>query len=64
MVKKDQNREDIRPTFQAMETYLQIGIRLMDMQMVLKALNMFKELKRQPKNSTLKFLGNLKNLPV
>lgn len=47
-----------------METYLQIGIRLMDMKMVLDALEMFKKLNRHPKNSTLKFLGNLKNLPV
>lgn len=60
----DAMREDLRPTFNAMETYLQIGIRLMDMNMVLKALDMFKKLKRHPKNSTLKFLGNLKNLPV
>lgn len=43
--------------------YIQIGIRLMDMNMILEALNIFKELKRHPKNSTLKFLGNLKNLP-
>jgi tetratricopeptide (TPR) repeat protein len=60
----DAMKEDLRPTFNAMEAYLQIGIRLMDMKMVLEALEMFKKLNRHPKNSTLKFLGNLKNLPV
>ncbi len=54
----------MRPTFNAMETYLQIGIRLMDMNMILDVLDMFKKLKRHPKNSTLKFLGNLKGLPI
>jgi len=47
-----------------MEQYIQIGIRLMDMKMILDGLEMFKKLKRHPKNSTLKFLGNLKNLPI
>ena len=47
-----------------MENYIQIGIRLMDMKIVLEGLEMFKKLKRHPKNSTLKFLGNLKNLPI
>ena len=47
-----------------METYIQIGIRTMNMKMILDALEMFKKLKRHPKNSTLKFLGNLKNLPI
>jgi hypothetical protein len=47
-----------------METYLQIALRMMDMPRVLEALDMFKRLKRHPKNSTLKFLGNLKNLPI
>jgi hypothetical protein len=36
---------------------------MMDMKQVLDALKMFKEYKRMPKNETLKFLGNLKNLP-
>jgi len=36
----------------------------MDMRIILEALDMFKKLQRPPKNSTLKFLGNLKNLPV
>lgn len=57
-------KEDFRPTFNAMEQYIQIGIRLMDMNMILEGLDMFKKLKRHPKNSTLKFLGNLKNLPI
>ena len=60
----EEMREDFRPTFNAMEQYIQIGIRLMDMQMILDGLEMFKKLKRHPKNSTLKFLGNLKNLPI
>jgi hypothetical protein len=37
---------------------------MMDMQMILDGLEMFKKLKRHPKNSTLKFLGNLKGLPI
>lgn len=41
-----------------------MGIRLMNMHMVLEGLDMFKKLKRHPKNSTLKFLGTLKNLPI
>jgi hypothetical protein len=57
-------REDLRPTFNMLELYIQMGIRLMDMRMVLEALETFKKLKRHPKNSTLKFLGNLKNLPI
>jgi len=40
-----------------------MGIRLMNMHMILEALEMFKAIKRHPKNSTLKFLGTLKNLP-
>ena len=56
-------REDLRPTFNSLELYIQMGIRLMDMNMVLEGLNWFKKLKRHPKNSTLKFLGTLKNLP-
>lgn len=56
-------REDMRPTFNSLELYIQMGIRLMDMNMILEALEWFKKLKRHPKNSTLKFLGNLKNLP-
>ena len=47
-----------------METYIQIGIRTMNMKIILDGLEMFKKLKRHPKNSTLKFLGNLKNLPI
>ncbi len=43
--------------------YLDIGIRMMDMRMVLDGLNMFKKLKRMPKNETLKMLGTMKNLP-
>lgn len=60
----DAMKEELRPSFKLLETYLQMGIRLMDMNMVLEALDMFKKLKRHPKNSTLKFLGNLKDLPV
>lgn len=56
-------REDLRPTFNALELYIQMGIRLMNMPMILEGLDWFKRLKRHPKNSTLKFLGNLKNLP-
>lgn len=33
------------------------------MKMVLESLKMFKKLGRMPKNSILKMLGNLKNLP-
>ena len=58
------NENILRPIFNLLETYIQMGIRLMNMQMILEALDMFKKLKRHPKNSTLKFLGNLKNLPV
>lgn len=46
-----------------MHMYLDIGIRMMDMRMVLDGLNMFKNLKRMPKNETLKMLGTMKNLP-
>ncbi len=46
-----------------MHIYLDIGIKMMDMKMVLDALEMFKKLGRPPKNETLKHLGNLKNLP-
>jgi hypothetical protein len=46
-----------------MHMYLDIGIRMMDMRMVLDGLNMFKKLKRMPKNETLKMLGTMKNLP-
>jgi hypothetical protein len=35
----------------------------MDMKQVLEALDMFKKYKKMPKNETLKFLGNMKNLP-
>lgn len=56
-------REDLRPTFNSLELYIQMGIRLMNMPMILEGLDWFKRLKRHPKNSTLKFLGNLKNLP-
>jgi hypothetical protein len=31
-------REDLRPTFNMLELYIQMGIRLMDMRMVLEAL--------------------------
>ena len=55
--------EDLRPTFNALELYIQIGIRLMNMHMILEALSIFKQMNRHPKNSTLKFLGNLTNLP-
>ena len=58
------NNEKFRASFNAMETYIQIGIRMMDMKMILDGLSMFKKLKRHPKNSTLKFLGNLENLPI
>jgi hypothetical protein len=56
-------KEDMRPTFNLLEMYIQIGIRLMDMKMIIEALNTFKKLKRLPKNSTLKYLGELKGLP-
>ena len=56
--------EDMRATFNAMEMYLQMGIRMMDMRMILEGLELFKRLGRHPKNSTLKFLGNLKGLPI
>ena len=56
-------KEDLRPTFNLLELYIQMGIRLMDMNMVMEALDIFKKLKRCPKNSTLKYLGNLKGLP-
>jgi hypothetical protein len=53
----------MRPTFNLLETYIQMGIRLMNMTMILEALTIFKKLKRLPKNSTLKYLGELKGLP-
>ena len=53
----------MRPTFNAMHTYLEIGIKMLDMNQVLDALSLFKKYKRLPKNETLKFLGNLKGLP-
>lgn len=56
-------KEDLRPTFNTLELYIQIGIRLMNMHMILDALQFFKKLNRHPKNSTLQFLGNMKNLP-
>ncbi len=46
-----------------MHMYLEIGVRMMDMRMVLDGLNMFKKIGRLPKNETLRMLGNLKNLP-
>lgn len=46
-----------------MHMYLEIGIKMMDMRMVLDGLEMFKKIKRTPKNEILKMLGNLKNLP-
>ena len=33
------------------------------MRMILNALDQFKKMNRMPKNATLKFLGNMKNLP-
>lgn len=63
-VEANPNRENLRPTFGTMDLYLQIGIRLMDMKMVLDALEMYKKIRRPPRNSTLKFLGNLNNLPI
>ena len=62
-VGREKVRDDMRPTFNMLETYIQIGIRMMDMPMILEALEAFKKLNRHPKNSTLKFLGNLKGLP-
>lgn len=56
-------KEENRETFNMMHMYLDIGIRMMDMRMVLDGLNMFKKLKRMPKNETLKMLGTMKNLP-
>jgi hypothetical protein len=56
-------KEENRETFNMMHMYLDIGIMMMDMQMVLDGLNMFKKLKRTPKNATLKMLGTMKNLP-
>ena len=55
--------ENLRPTFNAIHCYLEIGIKLMDMNQVLEALELFKKIKRPPKNAPLKFLGNLKDLP-
>lgn len=55
--------ENLRPTFNALHAYLEIGIKMLDMNQVLDALSMFKKYKRMPRNETLKFLGNLKNLP-
>lgn len=52
-----------RPTFKALHCYLDIGIKMLDMKQVLEALELFKKMKRMPKNETLKFLGNLKDLP-
>ena len=46
-----------------MHMYLDIGIKMMDMRMVLDGLKMFKKLGRMPKNETLKHLGTMKNLP-
>ena len=61
--KREVPRDDMRQTFNMLETLLQIGIRMMDMPMVLEALAGFKKINRHPKNSSLKFLGNLKGLP-
>ena len=58
-LKFDPSSETIRPTFKAMHCYLDIGIKMLDMKQVLDALNIFKKHKKAPKNSTLKFLGNL-----
>jgi hypothetical protein len=43
--------------------YLDIGIKMQDMRMILDVLEMFKKLGRPPKNETLKFLGTLPKLP-
>lgn len=43
-------REEYRETFSMMDMYLNIGIKMMDMTMVLEVLNMFKKLDRLPKN--------------
>ena len=61
--KAEHLNENLRPTFTALHCYLDIGIRMMDMNQVLDALSLFKKMNRTPKNATLKFLGNLKNLP-
>ena len=62
-IKADPSSEAIRPTFKAMHCFLDVGIKMMDMKQVLQALDIFKKHKKVPKNSTLKFLGNLENLP-
>lgn len=49
-LKINQLDENIRPTFNALHAYLDIGIKMMDMKQVLEALEMFKKYKRLPKN--------------
>lgn len=44
--------------------YLESGIKLMDKDRIVKALEILKSIKRMPKTKHLKFLGELKGLPV
>ena len=44
--------------------YLESGIKLLDMDRIIAALQMFKQMKRMPKNKHLQLLGELKDLPV
>lgn len=48
VVEKD--REELRPTFKALNVYLKIGIKMQDMRIVLNALEMFHSWGKMPPN--------------
>lgn len=50
-------REELRPTFNSICMYLESGIKLMDMNRIISALQMLKAIKRMPKTKHLQFLG-------
>ena len=52
------------PTFNSTCLHLESGIKLMDMDKIIESLKFIKQMGRYPKFHHLKYLGELKNLPV
>lgn len=52
------------PTFDSICMHLDAGIKLMDMNKIIESLRLLKKMNRHPKFFHLKFLGELKDLPI
>lgn len=57
-------RGQFLPTFNSACIHLECGIKLLDSKIIIESLRLIKQMNRYPKFHHLKYLGELKNLPV